>query len=150
MINCTVRIEFDAAKRLVHFDGPCRHVHGYHYVVEASFSSPFLKNSKDLAHHSMIMDYNKLRQLLENWIRVFWDHNIILNKEDKELGEFIEKLTSQHVFYMDGDPTAERMAYFLLETIIPELIRDQKGIICDKLRIYDNKNAYIEVVLGGA
>jgi len=134
MINCTVKIEFCAAKRLLDYDGKCNQLHGYGHKVEVSFSG----NKND----DMVADFYDLKEKLNNWIDKNWDHNVILNKKDKPLGKVISDMTGQKVFYLDKDPTAENMAKYLKDKICPKIIKEAK---CSKVRLYDNDSAFVEV-----
>lgn len=136
MITCTVKIEFSAAKRLLNYKGKCNRLHGYGHVVEATFSG------KDKSS-AMVADFYELKEKLGDWIDKNWDHNVILNRADMPLGNAIEDLTGQNVFFMSGEPTAENMAKYLKEEVCTQILPEVR---CVKLRLYDNASAYVEVI----
>lgn len=135
MKTVTIRIGFDAAKRLMQYDGKCANLHGYHHVVEASFTAESEENG-------IIADFYDLKKKLGGWIEKNWDHNTILNKADKKLGEAISLITVQKIYYIDGEPTVENLAAHLKEEICPKILPDVK---CVKLRLYDNPDAFVEI-----
>lgn len=135
MITCTVKIQFSAAKRLLDYKGKCNQLHGYGHVVEASFAGKNMSGD-------MVADFYELKARLGEWIDKNWDHNVILNKKDKPLGNAIEDLAGQNIFFMEGDPTAENMAKYLFEKICPSLLPDVK---CVKIRLYDTPDAFVEI-----
>jgi len=139
MLAITVKIEFAAAKRLLGYEGKCAFLHGYRHAIEASFSAENLNDA------GMAVDFYAVRKLLQDWVDENWDHNLILNAKDKELGDSIEKITSQKIFYLAENPTAENMAEYLFQKICPELIKDYIGLKCVKLRLYDNPGAWVEI-----
>lgn len=134
MITVTVKLKFNAAKRLLDYDGKCNYLHGYGHMLEASFTSA---RKKDIA-----IDFYEIRQALGDWLNDNWDHNVLLNKVDKKIGDAISKITGQKIFYFDSDPSAERMAEYLKEKICPKLFKDAK---CTKIRIYDDPENFVDV-----
>ncbi len=136
-ISCTVKIEFSAAKRLMNYDGKCNNIHGYTHIIEATFINQASQTS------SMVMDFYEIKNILGNWIDKKLDHNLILNKSDKILGDVIENLTGQTIFYLDYDPTAENIASYIKNEICPAIF--PKNIICTRIKLYDNPSNYVEV-----
>lgn len=140
MISCTRRIEFDAAHRVMNHESKCRHLHGHRYVVEATFSAP------DLDALGRVIDFGVIRDILGGWIDEYWDHTTILNLKDEALGEAIAAQTGQAVYYIEGNPTAERMADYLLNDICPILFAST-GATCTRIVLRETPNCYAEVTL---
>lgn len=134
MIHCTVKLEFSAAKRLLNYKGKCNHLHGYRHAIEVCFTGD---QDADLT-----VDFYILKEKLGNWLNKEWDHNLLLNQEDSDLGNAISSATGQSVFYFTGDPTAENMAKYIKEYVCAELFPD---VICKSVRVYDSENAWVEV-----
>lgn len=134
MTTCTIKLEFSIAKRLVDFGGKCNQLHGYTNAVEVTFT-----NDKE---EDKVADFYDLKETLGTWIDAHWDHNVILNETDRPLGNVIEDLTGQTVYYLPHDPTAENMARHLKDVICPELFSDVR---CTHIRLYDNPTAFVEV-----
>jgi len=134
MKTVTVKLGFSVAKRLLDYEGKCNYLHGYFHMAEFTFSSS--------GNAGIVADFNELKEELSNWLDKNWDHNVILNKQDKPLGNAIEDLTGQKVFYLDKDPTAENIAEYLKEKICPELFPD---LSCTRIRLYDTPDEYVEV-----
>jgi 6-pyruvoyltetrahydropterin/6-carboxytetrahydropterin synthase len=135
MITCTRKIEFDAAHRVMEHKSQCKMLHGHRYVIEATFSS------ENLDKLGMVIDFGVIKEILGGWVEKNWDHNTILNIADKVLGEEISKLTGQKIYYLQGNPTAEVMARYLLEEICPKLFLD-KNIVCQKIKLFETPNCY--------
>lgn len=136
MLTATVKIEFDAAKRLLEFKGKCNFLHGYHHVIEAAFTSDKRGKSGE------VVDFYKLKEVLGKWVEENWDHNTLLSKKDKKLGDAISKITGQQIFYFEGDPSAENMAEYLINRVCPKLFG--KHTRCISIRLYDNTHAWVE------
>ncbi len=134
MTTCTVKTTFSAAKRLTEYDGPCSNLHGYQHTLEASFTS----NSES----DILIDFYELKEVLGNWIHEHLDHTVILNESDRKLGDFISSYTGQTIYYLPSDPTAERLAEHLKNTVCPQLFPNAD---CIKLRLYDAHDAWVEI-----
>ena len=138
MITCTRRLEFDAAHRILNHESKCKMLHGHRYVVEASFEA---KKLDDLGR---VIDFGVIREVLGAWIEDNFDHNTILCKKDKKLGDQIALATGQKIFYLDENPTAENIAKFLLTEICPKLFA-KKHVKCVAIKLYETPNCYVEV-----
>ncbi len=132
-ITCTRRIEFDAAHRVLEHESKCRNLHGHRYVIEASFTS------NELDSIGRVIDFGIIKERLGTWVDSNWDHTTILFDKDKTLGKAISDVTSQRVFYLPCNPTAENMAAYLLEKICPELFADAP-IKCVSILLYETPN----------
>lgn len=137
-IVCARRIEFDAAHRIINHESKCKMLHGHRYALEASFQANHLDNL------GRVIDFGKVREVLGAWIDEQFDHNTILSKEDKELGEKISSTTNQQIYYMDSNPTAENIAQHLLKDICPKLF-DDLGVKCVEIKLYETPNCYVKV-----
>jgi 6-pyruvoyltetrahydropterin/6-carboxytetrahydropterin synthase len=138
MISCSKRIEFDAAHRVVGHDSGCQMLHGHRYGVEFTFSS------NELDKLGMILDFKEIKNRFKGWIDSHWDHNTILNKSDKELGNKIESSTGQKVFYLDYNPTAENLALYLGTEVIKEVFSDARHYIeaLESVKILETPTSY--------
>ncbi len=136
MVECTRRIEFDAAHRVIGHENKCKYVHGHRYVLEITAKSSSLN---DLG---MVVDFGHLKTIMKEWIDKNLDHNMILSREDKELGEFIFEYTGQGVYYMDANPTAENIALHIKNDIVSDLFKDDSFKIT-KLKLFETPNCYV-------
>jgi 6-pyruvoyltetrahydropterin/6-carboxytetrahydropterin synthase len=136
MLSCTVRLEFNAAKRLLEHEGKCRFLHGYRYALEATFTGPKGKAG-------MVVDFYEAKAKLSAWVEKHWEHNVILSAKDKALGSAISKITGQKIFYLEGDPSAEAMAAHLKEVVCPQIFG--KSLRCTGIRLYDTPDAWVDV-----
>lgn len=137
-MECTRRIEFDAAHRVVNHDSKCKFLHGHRYVLEVTASSDILDEL------GMVVDFGKMKRIIKEWIDSNFDHNVILHKSDFEMGKKIAELTGQKIYYMDQNPTAENIALHLKTLIMPKLFDDVKFKI-SKIRLYETPNCFVEV-----
>lgn len=138
MINCTRRLEFDSAHRVMSHESKCKMLHGHRYVVEATFSAENLDNL------GRIIDFGVVREILGKWLDDNFDHNAILSIEDKELGNNIAKITGQKIYYLPYNPTAENIAKYLFSNICPQLF-SKYPITCVNIKVYETPNCSAEI-----
>jgi len=103
----TQTIVFDAAHRLLGYEGSCKNLHGHSWKVEIEIES-----SRDLDQVGMLLDYRVIKQYFKD----FWDHKTILNMDDPLVD--ILKSQGQDVTIMNGNPTAENLAKKILADMI--------------------------------
>jgi 6-pyruvoyltetrahydropterin/6-carboxytetrahydropterin synthase len=138
MIKCTRKLEFDAAHRILEHEGKCKLLHGHRYVLEITVKA------KQLDEIGRVVDFGVMKKVVGKWIDDNWDHNAILNREDKIMGEMIEKTTGQKIYYLDCNPTVENMADYLFKKICPKLL-EKYNIIVEKIKLYETPNCWVEV-----
>lgn len=136
-ITCTRKLEFDAGHRVVNHESKCKFLHGHRYVVEATFAA------EELDALGRIIDFGVVKQRLGEWIDTYWDHTVILWKEDKILGDAITPLTNQEIYYLPYNPTAENLARYLKDTICPKLFKDEY-LHCTRIRIWETPNCFAD------
>ncbi len=138
MVKCTRKIEFDAGHRVVGHGGKCKYLHGHRYVLEVT------AESKELNELGMVVDFGEIKEKVKTWIDSYFDHNVILSEQDRELGNLIEDSTKQKIYYLKNNPTAENIALHLKLDIIPKLFKDSSFDIV-ALRLYETPNAFVDV-----
>lgn len=138
IIEITRRIEFDAGHRVIGHEHKCKYLHGHRYVLEVSVTAP------KLDHLGRVFDFGLLKETIKKWIDQYFDHNVILHKNDKKLGELINNHTGQEVYYLENNPTAENIALHLKNDIIPTLFQNDLFDIV-KVKLYETPNCYVEV-----
>lgn len=139
--SCTTTINFHAAHRIIGHKNKCQFLHGHSYKLELTASSAKLN---DLG---MVVDFDVIKTLAGNWINDNFDHTTILNKEDKNLGKYIEEcIPGQKVFYLNDNPTAENIAIFFKYSICHELFIDYKDeFSITKIKLFETSNSWVEV-----
>lgn len=137
-MECTRRIEFDCGHRVVGHKNKCQYLHGHRYVLEITASS------KDLNELGMVVDFGELKDVMKGWIDENLDHNVILNKSDKALGDLVFEHTGQKIYYLDSNPTAENIALHLKSDIIPILF-SEKSFRITKVKLFETPNSFVEI-----
>lgn len=103
----TQKITFDAAHRLLGYDGNCRNLHGHTWTVEIEIES-----NREMDKCGMLLDYRTIK----SYFKETWDHRAILNMDDP-LAELLNVMNLK-VTIMASNPTAENLAYKILADIV--------------------------------
>ena len=111
------KVEFDAAHRLLGYDGNCSNLHGHTWEVEIWLEGDQLDSC------GMLQDYRAIKA----YFKVKFDHTCILNEKDP-LKAIIRPCTG-----LPCNPTAENLA-----TII------KSDLSACKVRVWESKANYAE------
>lgn len=133
-------IGFDYGHRIVGHEGKCRSVHGHRGKMVL-----YARASK-LDDVGRIVDFSVLKDRAKTWIDEYWDHNMVIWKEDPNL-PLMQKLEGiKKPFVCDFNPTAENMAAYFLKEIAPTLFTDYE-IEVYKIILWETPNCFVEVSL---
>lgn len=125
IIRLTKEFRFEMAHALAGYEGPCRHIHGHSYELMVTILG---KPEQDPMSpvRGMVMDFKKLKAIVEEQIIGQMDHALVLDKETApeqldQLGEFVGRL-----ILVDYPPTSENMLIDFskrLSKALPQSIR---------------------------
>ena len=100
---------FDAAHRLYDYEGKCHNLHGHTWKVEITLSG-------ELNDEGMVVDFNKIEDVVGSFIDDTLDHSTILNEKDS----LLKKIDTKHVV-LENDPTSEHLAEFIYNVVSQRL-----------------------------
>lgn len=100
-------ITFDAAHRLLGYNGNCQNLHGHTWSVDIEIES-----NRPLDSCGMFVDYRVIKQYFKD----YYDHRTILNMDDPLVD--VLKTMGMLVTVMNGNPTAENLAKKILADFI--------------------------------
>ena len=123
----TLRFKFDAAHRLMHYEGECRNLHGHTWLVEVVIEGAVNKES------GMVADFQDLKLRFKSVINGY-DHAVILNKADK----FLPLDYALKRVLMEGEPTCENLAIKLF-TELAKVLHTELGLC--SVRVWESKDA---------
>jgi 6-pyruvoyltetrahydropterin/6-carboxytetrahydropterin synthase len=120
-------------------ESKCATLHGHNGVIWIH-ATPI----NDLDNLGRVIDFSVLKEMVGGWVEQFWDHTMILFKDDSITCELVAKAPSfKKPYIMDINPTAENMAHHLLWEICPKILKG-KGVIVSKITFYETENCYAE------
>lgn len=95
-------IGFCYGHRLLDYPGKCRHLHGHNGLVEIDVKA------KRLDRLGMVMDFERIKSMVQEWVDRELDHKLILNRRDPLLPSL--RKFGQPVVALGGNPTTEAIA----------------------------------------
>jgi 6-pyruvoyltetrahydropterin/6-carboxytetrahydropterin synthase len=127
---------WEMGHRLPEHFGQCKNIHGHSYKMLVEFEG-------ELNQDEMVIDYYDVEKIINPIIEKL-DHAFMVNKNDKVVLEFLEKMNSKRVV-VDFQSTAENICIYLLneikKTILPSNVKEIK------VRVYETSHDYAEEML---
>lgn len=124
---------WEMGHRLPEHFGLCKNIHGHSYKMIVEFEGELDKNQ-------MVIDYYDVEKIINPMIEKL-DHSYMVNKDDKTVLEFLEKVDSKKVI-VDFDATAENICLYLLNEINKSVL--PQNIFSIKVRVYETQFDYAE------
>lgn len=138
MPEVSKRLEFDYGHRVLGHGGHCRHLHGHRGVAEIAVRSGQTNGL------GMVVDFGCIKDKIGSWLTNFWDHNILLNPADPLLPH-LQQTEERKPYVMQGNPTAELMAWELYRVIYQEQLLPPELVLV-RVRIYETPTAWADCV----
>src|SRR5438132_8560863 len=107
MYRVTREIRFCYGHRLLNYEGKCRHLHGHNGKAVITLAAA------ELDELGMVMDFSRIKQVVNSWIDQTLDHRMLLHRDDPVLPYLRQQGEPVHV--MDVNPTAENIAKLIFD-----------------------------------
>lgn len=124
---------WEMGHRLPEHFGLCKNIHGHSYKMIVEFEGALDKNQ-------MVIDYYDVEKIINPVIEKL-DHAFMVNKDDKIVLEFLEKMNSKKVV-VDFNSTAENICSYLLSEI--KKCSLPSNISSVKVKVYETQFDYAE------
>ena len=103
---------FEAAHRIAKgYEGKCKHIHGH------SWNGSIKVSCSKVDQFGMGVDFGIIKQFLKQ-IEDYFDHKLILYKEDTALIKVCQQQGWDVVIFDDDNPTSERIARYIYEEAV--------------------------------
>ncbi len=99
---------WEMGHRLPEHFGLCKNIHGHSYKMIVEFEG-------ELDEQGMIIDFYDVEKIINPIIEKL-DHSFMVNKNDKIVIEFLERMNSKKVI-VDFNSTAENISKYLLKDL---------------------------------
>jgi 6-pyruvoyltetrahydropterin/6-carboxytetrahydropterin synthase len=127
---------WEMGHRLPEHFGQCKNIHGHSYKMLVEIEGELNKDE-------MVIDYYDVEKIINPIIGKL-DHAFMVNKNDKVVLEFLEKMNSKKVI-VDFQSTAENICLYLLNEI--KKVRLTQNVSEIKVRVYETSHDYAEEVI---
>ena len=154
MVLVTREISIDMGHRVPNHKSKCRNIHGHRYKIELGVDDKVITNRGE-SDEGMVIDFSDLKEVLMDIIDKQFDHGFVMYEEDpyREIFERIKAGQSleesniwkmngqpkQKIIFVDFIPTAENLARYWFELLIP--IMDLKKIYVKYLKVWETPNS---------
>lgn len=142
VVRITREFHFEMAHSLLHYDGPCKNVHGHSYKL---FVTLIGKPRDEFGHpkNGMVMDFGLLKKIVNAEIIERFDHAVaVWDRQDKEKLAQLQQLFG-NCLILDYQPTCELLVSDFARRLKPHL---PKEISLHQLKLYETANSYAEWV----
>jgi 6-pyruvoyltetrahydropterin/6-carboxytetrahydropterin synthase len=125
--------DFSAAHRLTKgYLGKCAHLHGHNYVATV------LIGAKKLDKFDLVIDFNEVKALCDDWLQQHVDHATIIASDDQPLINFVLAEQQKHYIIPGGKSTsAEVIAAHLFEIFHALLQKDYAHLILHEVEVME-------------
>lgn len=134
MITCSRKFHICAGHRVLHHESKCAHPHGHNYVIWVTVSA-------NLDTLGRVLDFSCIKAEVGPWLEENWDHGFLVNVADKEMLSVLDSMEKNKHYIMPYNPTAENMAKFLGEMVLPGLLGPYKVTVTEVV-IWETENCY--------
>ena len=124
---------WEMGHRLPEHLGLCKNIHGHSYKMIVEFEGELDKNQ-------IVIDYYDVEKIINPVIEKL-DHSFMVNRDDKIVLEFLEKMNSKKVV-VAFNSTAENICNYLLSEI--KKCSLPANISAVKVRVYETQFDYAE------
>ncbi len=128
MYKVTKVINFCYGHRLLNYKGKCCRFHGHNGKVEVELFSETLDSM------GMVVDFSRIRDIIEKWINKNLDHKMLLSKKDRMVKIFEDN--NEPVYVMDDNPTAEAIAKLIYDFAI------SKKLPVKEVKLWESDNSF--------
>jgi 6-pyruvoyltetrahydropterin/6-carboxytetrahydropterin synthase len=138
----------DVGHRVYGHESKCAHLHGHRYTITVTL------RSRDLDDLGRVVDFGDMVSTIGEWLLTNWDHGLVLFADDPFVELFAcptiqspvstrfpilqTELSRQKMFILPTNPTAENMAQYLMDDVVPDLIPG--GVFCSRVTVQETPN----------
>lgn len=137
-IRLTKEFRFEMSHTLDQYQGLCRNLHGHSYKLFITVIGEYVKNPQNNSS-GMVLDFKKVKELVENSIINDFDHAVVLDKNSKFAKALKETDTKMIIF--DCQPTCENLIMEFHDRITKVL---PEGIKLAKIKLYETETSFAE------
>ncbi len=140
-IRLTKEFRFEMSHALDQYQGLCRNLHGHSYKLFVTVIGEYVKNPQSNSS-GMVMDFKRVKELVENSVINDFDHSIVLYKNSTFAN--VIKETDTKMIMFDCQPTCENLIMEFHDRITKVL---PEGIKLAKIKLYETETSFAEWLL---
>ena len=137
-IRLTKEFRFEMSHALDEYQGLCRNLHGHSYKLFVTVIGEYVKNPQNNSS-GMVLDFKKVKELIENSVINDFDHSIVLCKNSAFAN--VIKETDTKMIMFDCQPTCENLIMEFHDRITKVL---PEGIKLAKIKLHETETSFAE------
>ncbi|MBO7277329.1 MAG: 6-carboxytetrahydropterin synthase [Bacteroidales bacterium] len=137
-IRLTKEFRFEMSHALDEYQGLCRNLHGHSYKLFVTVIGEYVKNPQNNSS-GMVLDFKKVKELIENSVINDFDHSIVLYKNSAFAN--VIKETDTKMIMFDCQPTCENLIMEFHDRITKVL---PEGIKLAKIKLHETETSFAE------
>lgn len=130
--------DISCGHRVYGHESKCAHLHGHNYRVH------FVCVAPELDGLGRVLDFSSLKDRLCMWLEREWDHKFLIWQEDPWSLE-LPQMDERGVVVLPFNPTAEKMADYLLRIIAPQQL-EGTGVTCIKVTVEETRKCFASAI----
>lgn len=134
MYRVTREIDFCYGHRLLNYEGKCRHLHGHNGRAVLTLQA------ESLDRLGMVMDFSRIKQVVQSWIDENLDHKMLLHRDDPVIPHL--RQIGEPFYVMDVNPTAENIARMIFDYAVGQ------GFPVVEVSLWETDNCYATYAAG--
>ncbi|RZJ81862.1 MAG: 6-carboxytetrahydropterin synthase [Flavobacterium sp.] len=141
MIRVTKEFTFDMAHALLNYDGPCKNIHGHTYKLQVTVSG-YANQDPQNAKCGMLIDFGKLKKIVEEKILEKFDHSLVLNEDLPASLRASCYAITEKVHFVSYQPTCENLLLemkFKLQTAL-----ELDGFVLQTVKLFETPTSWAE------
>ena len=108
--------DISCGHRIYKHKSRCAHLHGHNYRIHFTCEGP-------ISSDDMVIDFSDIKSALCTWLDNNWDHKFLLWDQDP-LYPTLKACDPLGVIAVPFNPTAENMAYYLVEVLGKDVFKE--------------------------
>lgn len=137
-VRVTKSFCFECAHMLPFHKGKCRNIHGHSYKLDVTVRGQ-LKSGSDDPEDGMVMDFSRLKEIVENGILRAYDHSLVLPRSAADTIRLDTK-----IIYTESSPTCEVLLLDMVGTVRSSLPGELELVA---MRLSETDTSYSEWLL---
>lgn len=105
--------DISAGHRVFGHENKCARLHGHNYRITFTLTA-------ELDDLGRVLDFSEVNRLFCQWLELNWDHKFLIWTEDP-WAQALNAIDALGIWYSPFNPTAEKMAEYLVTKIGPHL-----------------------------
>lgn len=140
IVRITRKFSLEMAHALYRYKGSCRNIHGHSYKLSVTIKG-VLHSNKNNNEDGMVMDFKKMKELVNSCIIEQYDHALVLNSNSELAHKLAGANAEEKIIMADYQPTCENLLIEFVKILIRAL---PQGVSLHHVCLQETAESYAE------